>query len=148
MGQLYKDIFNPIPVDGQPSAVLLAALTDRAKTATVFIRPSLETRHDRRYGFAWNRPRNGEADGAIEDISGGTHLRIWTVTKMVRSGLLSKKPVTQVMREASQGTALPESVGMDKLSCAESTYLYIGTVGELTEEIKRQVEGVGAAITW
>jgi len=143
MGQLYKNIFNPTPTDEQP----FAALTDRKVDATIFIRPSLEGRHDpQQYGFAWNRPRDGEASGAIEDISGGTHLRIRTATQMIRRGLLSYKPLTQVMYEAGQGTALPESVGMDKLSGAERTYLYVGTVEELLGEVKRQIDSVGGVV--
>ena len=35
---------------------------------------------------------------------------------------------------------------MDKLACAERTFLYIGTVEELTEEIKGQIESASKSV--
>ncbi|MFA6550427.1 MAG: hypothetical protein WCT36_03680 [Candidatus Gracilibacteria bacterium] len=146
MGQLYKDLFNLKPTDETPFDVL----TDASRHTTIFIKPDMDAKCDhQRYGFAWNRPIDGMVDGAIEHDTDDYHYRVQEVMQEVpragwRGKLGLKRSVKKVTYQLVGGHGLPLSVGMDKLVGGD-VYWYIGTVGELSDEVRARIDALNAA---
>ncbi|HBB02843.1 MAG: hypothetical protein US89_C0007G0026 [Candidatus Peregrinibacteria bacterium GW2011_GWF2_38_29] len=146
MGQLYKNAVNPRPTDETPFDVL----TDPHRDSVIFVKPSLEAENDiETYGIAWNMRREGEANSTIEHRMDEYYYKVQGAIRLVaRSGWKGKiglrKPAREIRYELHSGRAFSGAIGIDRLS-KEETYLYIGQIGDLSDEVRRRIDEVNAA---